>query len=56
MHLRVSCARFSSTGGAAEYNGDNLGEYVEEGEYEGRPYFKQRDTEGGNDIFLCTRF
>ena len=47
---------FSSTGGAAEYNGDTLGEYVEEGEYEGRPYFKQRDTEGGNDIFLCTWF
>ena len=46
----------SSTGGAAEYNGDTLGEYVEEGEYEGRPYFKQRDTEGVNDTYLCTRF
>ena len=46
----------SSTGGAAEYNGDTLGEYAEEGEYEERPYFKQRDTEGVNDTYLCTRF
>ena len=46
----------SSTGVAAEYNGDMLGEYIEEGEYEGKPFFKQRDTEGSTDKFLCTRF
>ena len=46
----------SSTGGAAEYNGDSLGEYEEQGSFEGRPFFKQRDTEGKTDKFLCTRF
>ena len=51
-----------SSGSAAEYNGAALGEYVEEGEYayykgsERRPYFKQMDTEGKTDHFLCTRF
>ena len=46
----------SSTGVAAEYNGDMLGEYEEEGKFEGKPFFKQRDTEGSTDKFLCTRF
>ena len=32
--------------------GTHLGEYVEAGEYEGRPSFKQRDTEGSVGRFL----
>ena len=45
----------SSTAGAAEYMGGHLGEYVEEGEYGGRPYFKQRDTEGSKNSFLYSK-
>ena len=41
----------SSTAGAAE-NVGVLGEFVEAGEHGGRPYFRQRDTEGTEDIFL----
>ena len=29
-----------------------LGEYEEEGELNGRKYYKQRDTEGNHDMFL----
>ena len=49
---------FSSVAGAAEHQGHRLGEFVEAGEYNGRPFYKQRDTEGtsslpGNeDMFL----
>ena len=42
----------SSTAGAAERQGNILGEFVEVGEYLGRPFYKQRDTEGIEDIFL----
>ena len=42
----------SSTAGAAEYQGDMLGEFVEAGEHGGRPYYRQRDTEGKSDHFL----
>jgi len=42
----------SSTAGAAEYQGNNLGEFVEAGEHGGRPYYKQRDTEGGRPRYL----
>ena len=45
----------SSTGGAAEYQGSRLGEFVEAGEHGGRPYFIQRDTEGSADQFLYYR-
>ena len=38
-----------STGGAAEYRGAFLGEFVEqeENDYNGRPFCRQRETEGG---------
>ena len=42
----------SSTGGAAEWQGNALGEFVEAGEHGGRPYYRQRDTEGKADNFL----
>ena len=42
----------SSTAGAAEYQGGSLGEFVEAGEYGGRPFYIQRDTEGVRDNFL----
>ena len=42
----------SSIAGAAEYPGHRLGEFVEAGEHGGRPYYKQRDTEGSRDTFL----
>ena len=41
-----------STGGAAEYRGAFLGEFVGEGKYNGRPSFRQRNTEGGQEKFL----
>ena len=37
----------SSTAQAAEEVGKRLGEYVEAGEHGGRPYYRQRHTEGG---------
>ena len=43
---------FSSTAGAAEWWGHLLGEYVEAGEHGGRPYYRQRDTEGNTETFL----
>ena len=42
----------SSKGGAAEWQGNALGEFVEAGEHGGRPYYRQRDTEGKADNFL----
>jgi len=42
----------SSTAGAAERVGGILGEFVEAGEYGGRPFFRQRDTEGQRGNFL----
>ena len=44
----------SSTASAAENVGNRLGEYVEAGVHEGRPYYKQRDTLG-NEHFLYHR-
>ena len=41
-----------STAGAAEQSISRLGEFVEAGEHEGRPYYRQRDTEGNSDTFL----
>ena len=42
----------SSTGSAAEWHGDSLGEFVEAGKYKGRPYYTQRDTEGHAKNYL----
>ena len=42
----------SSTAGAAEEVGSFLGEFVEAGEHGGRPFYKQRDTEGAVNFFL----
>ena len=42
----------SSTARAAEHQGSILGEFVEAGEHGGRPYYRQRNTEGTKDIFL----
>ena len=43
----------SATGGAAEYQGDKLGEYLEAAEeHKGRPYYVQKDTERNNKTFL----
>ena len=42
----------SSIGGAADWQGDKLGEFVKAGEHEGRPYYRQRDTEGNPETFL----
>ena len=54
--IDVACAQpivLSSNGSAAEWVGSVLGEYVRmAGEYNGRPYYKQRDTEGSKDTFL----
>ena len=43
-----------STGGAAEYRGAFLGEFVEqeENDYNGRPFYRQRETEGGQEKLL----
>ena len=42
-----------STGGAADYQGTKLGEYLEAAEgYKGKPYYVQKDTEGNNKTFL----
>ena len=42
----------SSTAGAAEYLGNWLGEFVEAGEHGGKPFFRQRDTEGSKPQYL----
>ena len=42
----------SSTAGAAEYRGGYLGEFVEAGEHGGKPFYRQRDTEGQREYFL----
>ena len=42
----------TSTAQAAEEVGRSLGEYVEAGEHGGRPYYRQRDTEGRSANFL----
>ena len=42
----------SSTASAAENVGNRLGEYVEAGVHEGRPYYKQRDTLGNEDLAI----
>ena len=42
----------SSTAGAAEWQGGRLGEFVEAGEHGGRPFYRQRDTEGQQGRFL----
>ena len=44
----------SSSTGAAEYMGEYMGEFVEAGEHGGRPYYRQRDTEG-KDAFLYNK-
>ena len=45
----------SSTAQAAEEVGKSLGEFVEAGEHGGRPYYRQRDTEGRSDNFLYSK-
>ena len=52
LFLAAATIVLSSTAGAAEYQGDMLGEFVEAGEHGGRPYYRQRDTEGKSDHFL----
>ena len=47
FHCAVTIV-LSSTGGAADHQGDTLGEFVEAGEHGGQPYYRQRDTEGGS--------
>ena len=42
----------SSTATAAEWRGGQLGEFVEEGIYDNRPYFKQKDDTGKAATFL----
>ena len=42
----------SSTAGAADYQGDHLGEFAMAGVHGGRPFYKQKNTEGGPDMFL----
>jgi len=42
----------SSTAGAARYQGSSLGEFTMAGVHGGRPYYKQKDTEGNPDLFL----
>ena len=42
----------SSIGGAAESQGHHLGEYVEAGNNSGRTFYRQRDTEGTNNVIL----
>ena len=42
----------SSTAGAAEEVGNALGEFVRMGEHNNRPYYKQRDTEGDEILYL----
>lgn len=42
----------SSTAGALEQHGKRLGEFEEVGNYGGRPYYKQRDTEGTSDVYM----
>ena len=46
-HDRVQLHR-----GAAEHQGSRLGEFVRAGEFNGRPFYKQRDTEGEENTFL----
>ena len=43
---------FSSTAGAAEYAGAVLGEFVKFMELEGRPFYRQRNTEGSRSVVL----
>ena len=54
--ISVACTEtivLSSTEGAAEYVGARLGEYVRAGaDFNGRPYYIQRDTEGSQQSYL----
>ena len=43
---------FSSAAGAAEYQGDLLGEFLERGNYNGRMSYVQQDNVGQKDFFL----
>ena len=52
LSLVAATIVLSSTAQAAERVGSSLGEYVEAGEHGGRPYYKQRDTEGRSENFL----
>ena len=52
LSLVLATIVLSSTAQAAERVGSSLGEYVEAGEHGGRPYYKQRDTEGRSENFL----
>ena len=52
LSLVAATIVLSSTAQAAERVGNSLGEYVEAGEHRGRPYYKQRDTEGRSENFL----
>ena len=43
---------FSSVAGAAEYQGDLLGQFVERGNYNGRMSYVQQDNVGQKDFFI----
>ena len=54
-YMSISVAQtivLSSDAGAAEYWGGKLGTYVHEGQFGGRPYFRQKDTEGKAENFI----
>jgi len=42
----------SSTAETAERQGGRLGEFVRMGKYNNRPYYKQEDTEGSEDLYM----
>ena len=50
--LFIATISLSSTAGAAGHQGGSLGEFEEAGEHGGRPYYRQKDTEGNKDAFL----
>ena len=42
----------SSTAGATKRSGSRLGEFVNAGDYKGRPFFTRRHTEGNVGVFM----
>ena len=45
----------SSVAGAAESQGFRLGEFEEIGDFNGRPFYKQRNTEGESNLYLFSK-
>ena len=42
----------SSVAGAAEYKGNYLGEFEKIGDFNERPFYKQKNTEGETEVYL----